>query len=246
MRHTVRFSPGLRRRGENQGGTRMDIKIARSFYNAAGVTPQSDPLDEKSQFAVERYKKQLNNIVYVKAMVLDIGCGAGRYTFALEKMGAVPIGIDCADEVIQYAKTIAIQINSKAEFICEDALKMPFIDESFDLVFLLGNNIVEFSFDDIFKMCEQIKRVLKTGGMFCVGMNDSVIHNNGKVIELKNYNYKSGQLRSEYNIPDKGDFEYHSYFWTVAFAKFIFSMYFDDIDIEQLDEKCFWIVCKKR
>lgn len=119
-------------------------------------------------------------------------------------MGTLPAGIDCADEIIKCVKDIATQISIKAEFVCDDALNMPFSDASFDIMFLLvENNIAEFSFSDVYRMCKQIKRVLKTGSKFCVGMNYCIVHNNGKIFDLKLYDYLNGKLCSYYTFQIK-------------------------------------------
>jgi SAM-dependent methyltransferase len=120
---------------------------------------------------------------------------------------------------------------------------MPFEQNEFDVVFLVGNNIVEFSLSDIDSICQQVRKILKDSGVFCVAMNDCYIHNNGKKIEIKDYNAENGLMISHYIIPEKGTFEYHSYFWTVSMAKFICSKYFDNISIKQLDEKRYWLKC---
>ena len=225
----------------------MKTDIASDFYNNAGVIEENAPFSERSTMIIDRIRGFCEKLITPNAKTLEIGCGNGRYSFEFERMGAIPTGIDCAKDIITYAKDFAKQINSTATFISGDALDMPFPDRYFDIVFLVSNNIVEFTYDDIAKICEQSCRVLKQTGVFCVSMNDILLHWNGRTINndfINHYSCETGQISSQYEIPDKGIFPYHSYFWTIAMAKYIFSNYFNQIDIIQADEKRFWIECR--
>jgi 2-polyprenyl-3-methyl-5-hydroxy-6-metoxy-1,4-benzoquinol methylase len=73
-------------------------------------------------------------------VVLDIGCGTGRYSIECVKRGASRvIGIDFAFSMIEYSQNVAQQmkIADKCKFICDDFLTHPF-EESFDIVLALG------------------------------------------------------------------------------------------------------------
>jgi ubiquinone/menaquinone biosynthesis C-methylase UbiE len=223
----------------------MKVETASNFYNASGISEDNLPFSKRSEMLLDRIRDECESVIFHGAKTLEIGCGNGRDSFAFEKMGALPTGIDCANEVIDFAKQFAQKIGSKARFVCEDALMMPFEQNEFDVVFLVGNNIVEFSLSDIDLICRQVRKILKESGVFCVAMNDCYIHSNGKKFEMKNYNAENGLMISHYTIPGKGTFEYHSYFWTVSMAKFICSKYFDNISIKQLDEKRYWLKCRR-
>ena len=81
-----------------EGKEYMNISDAtRKHYNAAGVHPTTDPDDPRSQFAVERYENHLPKLIKPGMRALDLGCNAGRYTFAMEDMGAIATGIDFAE-----------------------------------------------------------------------------------------------------------------------------------------------------
>lgn len=110
------------------------------------------------------------------------------------------------NEIIEYAKNMAKTINIQSDFICADALNMPFKCEEFDIVFLVENNIVEFSFNDFKTMSESIYRILRIDGKFCISMNDCHLHNNGKTIDCSTLDCISGEKNSKYEIPGKGSF----------------------------------------
>jgi len=223
----------------------MKVDIASNFYNSLGVTSGNEPFATRSIMIVDRVRSFCEKIITPNTKTLEIGCGNGRYSFEFEKMGAIPTGIDCASDLIAYAKDYAKKINSLASFVSGDALDMPFPNSQFDIVFLVGNNVVEFSYDDVAKMCEQSCRVLKPTGVFCVSMDDMLLHDKSLVLDASNYICESGRISPQFKIPTKGTFPYYSYFWTVAMAKYIFARYFNKIDIIQADQKRFWIECRR-
>ena len=223
----------------------MKTEIASNFYNNAGVPDQNIQFSEKSTRLMNKIRGYCEDLFYPNVKVLDIGCGNGRYLFEFEKMDAIATGIDCAEKVVEYAKNFAKKINSTSEFIACDAIDMPFQDNSFDLIFLVSNNIVEYSYNDIDELCKQIVRILRPNGVFCVSIQDMFIQKNGKIYDINNYCFEIGTITSHYTIPDKGTFLYQYYYWTVAIARFIFSKYFNKINIKKEDDKDFWIECRK-
>lgn len=74
------------------------------------------------------------------AVVLDIGCGTGRYSIECAKRGAKRVvGIDFAPAMIEFSKNISRQMNvaDRCEFICADFMSYSF-NEPFDIVLALG------------------------------------------------------------------------------------------------------------
>lgn len=68
------------------------------------------------------------------AKALDVGCGAGADIYQLTRVGYHPsniTGIDILEERIERARSLY----SRMEFVCGDASKMDFADDSFDLCF---------------------------------------------------------------------------------------------------------------
>jgi SAM-dependent methyltransferase len=225
-----------------EGWRIMDTFIARRFYNAAGVTPRNDPENQESLFAIDRIRIQLEREIIIGVRVLDLGCGAGRYTFAVEKMGTIPTGIDCANIPLEYARQIAARRCSKATFIEGDVCNLPFGENSFDLALLVGNNIVEYSYNDIDRIAEQLRTILTSGGKLCIGMNDGVVKWSNREETPDRYDAFTGLLKFEHDIPGHGIIPYHTYFWTVGFAKYVISRYLELVREEALGQNRYWIV----
>ena len=61
-----------------------------------------------------------NHIIEPGSKVLDVGCGGGRFSFALEKMGASVKGIDFSPKMIEECEKVKEKNNSSAEFkVCD-------------------------------------------------------------------------------------------------------------------------------
>ncbi|MBN1353835.1 MAG: methyltransferase domain-containing protein [Candidatus Omnitrophica bacterium] len=93
--------------------------------------------------------------------VLDLGCGSGRYTIALYKLGAKKvIGIDYRKESYRAAQEYAKKRNLQITFKEGDCVNLKFPSESFDFVFCNG---VLHHTKSIENGILQIKKVLKKG-----------------------------------------------------------------------------------
>jgi demethylmenaquinone methyltransferase/2-methoxy-6-polyprenyl-1,4-benzoquinol methylase/phosphoethanolamine N-methyltransferase len=100
--------------------------------------------------------------------ILDFGCGAGDLAFEaerlLEGMGRI-IGIDPSSEMIAVAKQKAAKRKSQVQFQAEAAEKLPFPDNTFDVV--MSSFVLHHLPEDLqAKAFSELKRVLKPGGQF--------------------------------------------------------------------------------
>ncbi|HIH72812.1 MAG: methyltransferase [Thermococcaceae archaeon] len=124
-----------------------------------------DPRTEVGKKRMERQKTLLGKFLPIKrGKALDIGCGMGISTFALEDLGFKVIGIDLQEELVEKTKKIAEELGYKAEFRVMDARKLDFPNENFDLVVLLGNPLPHLSIYDFDKIVQEAFRVLKPNG----------------------------------------------------------------------------------
>jgi len=94
---------------------------------------------------------------------LDVGCGGGRYCFAMSRMGARSVvGIDLSEEGLADARRRSAAFPLKnIRFMNGSALELPFPDESFDFVCCSG---VLHHTPCVEKGLQEIYRVLKPGG----------------------------------------------------------------------------------
>ena len=110
---------------------------------------------------IDDYKKYLS----CNGLCLDLGCGIGQYTKKLMEYGLDVISSDISTIALSKVKLINPNIVNM-----DMREKFPFEDEKFDIVFA-NLSIHYFSDIDTKKIINEIKRVLKKGGLFIGSVN---------------------------------------------------------------------------
>ena len=103
--------------------------------------------------------------------VLDVGAGFGRHAFEAARRGGSVVALDYAvDEVAQTRATVGamvdageITVDDFAGGLRGDATRLPFADDSFDVV--ITSEVLEHIQDDVAAIAE-MTRVLAPGGVF--------------------------------------------------------------------------------
>ena len=215
-------------------------------YNAAGVHPTTDPEDPRSQFAVDRYKDHLPKLIKPGVRALDLGCNAGRFTFAMEDMGAIATGIDFAEIPLRHAKKVAHRRKSRCQFNIGDMAALPYKENSFDFALLL-HNIGYLPYQTLESLSVQLKRILSDNGTFVLTMQDQLVKRAGEETLPERYDVQTGLIGGSRTIPDKGTYASPWYFWTVAFAKYIVEKHLPLEQVDQIEENRFMLVfCNKK
>lgn len=129
----------------------------------------------KKTYAEWQYEKGIDTIkFYLKytdvdemfkdKVVLDIGCGAGGKTIFYASKGVKKIiGVEILEKYKKEAENLAKNYNmgDKFEFVCADASKTPFKDETFDTIIM--NDAMEHV-DEPELVLEECYRILKKSG----------------------------------------------------------------------------------
>lgn len=71
-------------------------------------------------------------------LVLDGGCGTGRSSIGLAKKGHSLVCIDSVPEAIRLSKLLYHEADTKADFVIGDICYLPFLSQTFDVVFSGG------------------------------------------------------------------------------------------------------------
>ena len=98
--------------------------------------------------------------------ILDIGCGiGGTARFLASHYGCFVTGIDITEEYTKTASKLSgfLKLNNKTEFKTGSAVKLPFTDEAFDVVW---TEHVQMNVKEKNKFYSEAYRVLKSGGLF--------------------------------------------------------------------------------
>ena len=113
----------------------------------------------------EDYPNRIYEVLSPKVngkVVLDLGCGTGKFMQKFYKQAPKYYGLDLSSEQLALAKTKVLGDN--VEFICCGAEEIPLLDNSVDLIistWVLGT-ILEV--DRRNKVLSEMKRVLKKDG----------------------------------------------------------------------------------
>ena len=93
---------------------------------------------------------------------LDLGTGAGFFSFILSELGCKVTGIDYSEDMLRNAHANAEKLGFKdIEFLRMDAQALEFADESFDFIFTRN---VTWTLPDPEKAYNEMMRVLAPGG----------------------------------------------------------------------------------
>lgn len=97
--------------------------------------------------------------------ILEVGCGTGNNLWFAAREGFSVTGIEGSKTAVEYAKNRFREDGLQGDFVVGDFTKLPFEDNSFDLVFDRGA-IVCVNFEGGRKVCNEVNRVLKSKGKF--------------------------------------------------------------------------------
>lgn len=116
-------------------------------------------LDYLHKSALEGILKRLSGKV-----VLDVGCGVGRWSARLAETGAHVVGVDLSREMVKKAKSRMVKRNLRSDFVVASAHDLPFVSHIFDSV--LSITVLQHIVDNaLFKSAvSNIVRILKTDG----------------------------------------------------------------------------------
>lgn len=96
--------------------------------------------------------------------VLELGCGAARWSESLAESGARVVGLDVSGAQLRHADRSALA--DRFSLVLADAQALPFADGSFDLVL---SDYGGMSWADPYRTVPEVARVLRSGGQlaFC-------------------------------------------------------------------------------
>ena len=140
----------------------MKSKNKELFYN--GIAYEWEEKINKPETAKRLkvvYKVLFNPISLKGKKFLDIGCGLGYFSLRAGQLGANVHGIDIGDNLVK----ICSKRYPKGKFLVASAEKLPFKDNSFDVV--LCTEVIEHV-NDQKKVIGEIFRVLKKGGYLVI------------------------------------------------------------------------------
>ena len=122
---------------------------------------------ESEKMMIEKYFKPEDRI-------LDIGCGAGRTTIGLYRLGYHFVeGLDLSEAMIVQARRISKELNYNITFKVGDAACLDYDDETFEAGLFSFNGIMQIpGRENRMKVLKEMKRILKPKGYFLFTTHD--------------------------------------------------------------------------
>jgi ubiquinone/menaquinone biosynthesis C-methylase UbiE len=96
-------------------------------------------------------------------VILELGCGAARWSAALGEGGARPIGLDLSSVQLARARELQRESGRRFPLVRASAERLPFQESTFDLVFC---DFGAMTFSDPLRTVPECARVLRPGGAF--------------------------------------------------------------------------------
>ncbi len=135
-----------------------DLEITRHPVGSRGFF---DDLDRYHFEKLHHLPRLVDFNGYRARSVLEVGCGAAVDLARFAKGGAKVTGVDLAASAIELARANFKQQGLRGEFFVANGEHLPFLDNTFDLVYAHG--VVQYTADPR-RLVEECHRVLNPGG----------------------------------------------------------------------------------
>lgn len=152
---------------------KIDTKFVRkSFSTEKTVLDYTKAVKEVGLWESE--KMMIKKYFNPENRILDIGCGAGRTTIGLYRLGYHLIeGLDLSEAMIAQARRISKELKYDLTFSVGDAACLDYDDETFEAALFSFNGIMQIpGRKNRIKVLEEIKRILKPEGYFLFTTHD--------------------------------------------------------------------------
>jgi ubiquinone/menaquinone biosynthesis C-methylase UbiE len=150
---------------------RYDASEAAAFYDEYGErewTRFEDGRTPSGSFATHTH--YLERFVSPGDRVLDVGCGPGRFTLELARLGAQVIAADISPGQLELHRRYTANIeDSVQDRVVADVLALPFADGAFDVTVCYGGAI-SYVLDLAPEAIAELARVTRSGGHVLVSV----------------------------------------------------------------------------
>jgi ubiquinone/menaquinone biosynthesis C-methylase UbiE len=146
--------------------------IKESFTAEKTVSDYTRAVEEIGLWESE--KMMIKKYFNPESRILDIGCGAGRTTIGLYRLGYHLVeGLDLSEAMIVQAIRISEKLNYNITFRVGDATCLDYDDETFYAALFSFNGIMQIpGRENRIKALKEIKRILKSKGYFLFTTHD--------------------------------------------------------------------------
>jgi len=104
--------------------------------------------------------------------ILELGCGAARWSIELARRGARPVGLDSSARQLEHARRLLAEKGIEFPLVHASAEEIPLPDESFDIVF---SDHGALSWADPHLVVPEVARVLRPGGVLACNVSSPLL-----------------------------------------------------------------------
>lgn len=150
---------------------RYDAEHAASFYDEYGEREWTRFDDGRTPAAsLATHTHYLERFVSAGDRVLDVGCGPGRFTLELARLGAQIVAVDISPGQLELHRSYTTKLGSAVEDrVVADVLSLPFEDDAFDVTVCYGGAI-SYVLDRAPEAVAELARVTRPGGHVLVSV----------------------------------------------------------------------------
>ena len=104
--------------------------------------------------------------------VLELGCGAARWSIELARRGARPVGLDNSARQLEHARRLMAEAEVDFPIVHASAEEIPLPEASFDIVFSDHGGL---SWADPYVVVPEVARVLRPGGTLAFNVSGPLL-----------------------------------------------------------------------
>lgn len=180
-----------------------------------------DKAASKKKFTIPVSMELFGKYLSSDSGILDFGCGYGRTLEELENCGFSKLaGVDFSENMIEIAKSNLPDV----DFRINEGMNIPYEDSYFDAVIIAAVLTCIPGDDDQKKLIDEVKRVLKPGGI--VFIYDFLINEDRRNIDRYEKSLQKHAAYGTFEVDNSVTLRHHTIEWidelTCVFAKVSF------------------------
>ncbi len=140
-----------------------------------------------------------------KGLLLDAGCGGGKYALPLQMRGFDVVGIDVSLNALKIAVERSASNRLDIEFLAANIYNMPFRDAYFDIIWCYGV-LQHLMSEERVLAIDEFKRIMKKGGvLFIEVLGEDDMRFGGIEVEHNTFSRKKGIIYHYFNKSELED-----------------------------------------
>jgi ubiquinone/menaquinone biosynthesis C-methylase UbiE len=175
-----------------QKTNRKESLISEAYYQrikCLNIRHYAGEIGYYSKAAMRPAEESILSTLKKGSVVLDLGCGSGRFSIGAAKKGFAVTGLDITQEAIDASSARAKNENlQNVTFVCGDMTEIPFDSNFFDYVFCPRFSINAVATVEKQKRAvSEMIRVVKNGGVVHIESFNKFYLGNGLYMPLHNF-----------------------------------------------------------